>query len=93
MYAIVTKSQAEEIANFIAISVDGQIASNSNYSATSTRITSIFHEFENDTKRGLLEVYSNYTRENVVDELPEQYQDLDFFELDKNELDVYLHNN
>jgi len=89
MYAIVTKSQAKEIAN----SINGLLALNCEYSTTSTRITTVFHEFENDKDRGLLEVYSDYTRENVLDELPEQFQELNFFEIDPRDLEAYLHNN
>ena len=92
MFARVTKRQAKAIADAI-VKQGGQYYLNCKMSATSTRITSIFRSFNNSQNEGLIEVYSNYTRENVVYELPKKYQKLVFLNIHKNELDEYLYNN
>jgi hypothetical protein len=89
LYAVLTKQQARYLADTIAKS--GTKASNNPLSATSTRITTIAREFENDKKNVLVGIYSHYVAD-VKDELPKKYQNFDWNEIDDRELDVYLHN-
>ncbi|MFH1831500.1 MAG: hypothetical protein ABH827_01725 [bacterium] len=66
-----TKRQARYLAGYI-VKNGGQYALNNSLCATSTRITFEFDEdelYEFNSK-----IYSNYTHQNVVDELPQKYQ-------------------
>lgn len=59
-----SKRQASHLANLIATKCsDGSIVTNSKYSATSTRITAVYNEDST-----MMQIYSNYTRDNVLDE-------------------------
>jgi len=92
LYAVLTKNQARYLANYIAKTKSGAIASNSNYSATSTRITATAKYFENDKKNVLIGINSNYVAD-VIDELPEKYKKFSWSKIDGWDLDSYLHDN
>jgi len=69
--AQLTKSQASKISKHILRNCnDAQLGLNSKYSVTSTRATFLVHD---DLSA---ELYSNYTRENVIDEIPAQYREM-----------------
>jgi hypothetical protein len=69
--AQLTKSQASKISKHILCNCnDAQLALNSKYSVTSTRATFLVHD---DLTA---ELYSNYTHENVINEIPAQYREM-----------------
>lgn len=66
--AKITPAQALAIANYIAKNQSDSIrASNNKRSVTSTRITFSYNN-------GVAEIYSAYTNDNVVNELPAKYR-------------------